>query len=218
MKLIALFICALLCISGSIATADPHRGQSVIYKVDSTHSFGAIVTRVIDADTADIMVLSWGTLWTALDIIYTSEATPMVYLAAVDEGSGDGQWTANPLVYSGSVVSATSSPALTLGGAGVQLDATHETIYTATVSIDLTTTLLAGEGGTVRLLCDSGATPTTEVGTLQFFHGPGLAQSASTTSSMQWRTAPGDYCRLTTTNDVSTPVFTLVRQRLQVLD
>lgn len=202
---------------GSVSAA-PFVGQVVTYKEDSTHSYLATVTHVIDADEADLLLVGYGTLWYAQTVTYTTGGSPVVYLEDVTRGPGNDQWLESTDVYVGSRVTAQSSPSLTLNGGGTQFSTTEDTEYSVTVRIDLTTSLVAGMGGTVHLLCDGNATPTTEISTLQFAHGLGLAQTASFTGTLRWRTAIGEFCRVTTTNDTGTPTFTLVRQRLQILD
>lgn len=207
-------VIAVVVLMHGVAGAAPFVGQSVIYREDSTHTYVGQVTGVVDSDEVDVVVMANGTIWSPDGLTLTAEASPAWYISDVTRGSGDGQWLENPF----SRVVVQSTPSLTLNGSGVQLNTAADTEYTATVKIDLTTTLIAGMGGTVHLLCDANSTPTTEVAMLAFSHGLGVAQSASLTGTLGWRAVMGDYCRVTTTSDVGSPTFTLVRQRAQTLD
>lgn len=121
----------------------------------------------------------------------------------------------------GALVTSTSSPALTIGGSSAQFDATHDVEYTAVVKISVAMTLMTGAAGHVDLVCDASNPPTTirdtastELsGTLVI----GATLTHSNTQSLVWRVAAGDRCKLTSTNDVGTPTYTLVRQFAQVL-
>lgn len=121
----------------------------------------------------------------------------------------------------GALVTATSSPTLTFGGAAAQMDTTHDAEYTVVVTIANSLSLSGGSGGHVDLVCDSSSTPTTvrvtaaasSTGTLTV----GLALNTSTTLGITWRVPAGDYCKLATVNDTGTPTFTLVRQFKQTL-
>jgi hypothetical protein len=87
------------------------------------------------------------------------------------------------------------------------------------VKIDTSITLTVGAAGTVKLFCDA-STQTTEVervassstGTLTV----GLNLASSNTLVMMYPVSVGESCKLTTTNDTGTPVFTLVSQRVRI--
>lgn len=121
----------------------------------------------------------------------------------------------------GSLVISQSTPALALNGSAVQFSTTADTEYSISVKIGTTLSLTGGAAGTVDLLCDATATPSTIVqtissestGTLTI----GLNLVASNTMVMRWRVPAAGRCRLVTTNNAGTPTFTIVRQVLQTL-
>lgn len=121
----------------------------------------------------------------------------------------------------GALVTAQSSPSLTLNGSAVQFDTAHDTLYRATVKITDAITLTAGAAGHVDLICDVNVSPATVVDTAQFELTGTLVVGAnlvsSHTQSLTWRVPAGHRCKLTSTNDTGTPTYTLVRQLLQTL-
>lgn len=121
----------------------------------------------------------------------------------------------------GALVSSTSSPSLTIGGSAVQFDTTHDVEYTVVVKISVAITLTTGAAGHVDLLCDSSNPPTTARSTasteLTGMLVIGAALTHSNTQTLVWRVPAGDRCKLTSTNDVGTPTYTLVRQFAQTL-
>lgn len=215
-------VVAVLLFAAGRSEADPVRGASVIYRTNSTHSYPALVVGVIDSDEADLMVLADDTLWYLGGVTYTAEGTPVLYVHDAFRGSGDGQWLENAAVYSGSRVSGESTPTLALNGSAVLFDSSHDTIYTASVKITTTLSLSGGAAGHADLVCDVNTTPTTIVATVQSESTGtltiGLNLQASNTLGVQWRVPAGQRCKLTTGNDVGTPTYSLVRQRLQTLD
>lgn len=121
----------------------------------------------------------------------------------------------------GSVVTSSSTPTLTIGGAAVQFDSTHDTIYTASIKITTTLSLTGGAAGHVDLLCDSATTPTTIVETIQSESTGtltiGVNLQTSDTLVIHWRVKAADRCRVVSTNDTGTPTYSIVRQVLQTL-
>lgn len=121
----------------------------------------------------------------------------------------------------GALISALSTPTLTINGAAVQFDTTHDVNYKATIKIGTAISLTTGAAGHVDLLCDANTNPTTIVDTVSneqtgtLVVGANLVQSM--TASLNWRARPNDRCKLTSTNDTGTPTYTLVRQSLQTL-
>lgn len=119
------------------------------------------------------------------------------------------------------LVTGSSTPTLTLGGAAVQFDATHDTVYTVSIKITTTISLSGGAAGHVDLLCDTTATPTTIVETVQSESTGtltvGLNLQTSNTLPLQWRVPAGQRCRLVSTNDTGTPTYLITRQVLQTL-
>jgi hypothetical protein len=212
----SLVVAVLLMVGRGRVGADPVRGQSVIYKNDSTHSYPAIVVGVVDSDEADLAVLADGTLWYALGNTYTAEGTPVLYIADVQRGSGNGQWLENDAF--GSRISSQSNPSLSLNGVSVQMDATKDAELTMSVTVALPLSLVAGATGTVHLFCDASSTPTTEVVTLQRGNTGGLVTTDTATLQLHHRVRGGDYCKVTTTADVGSPTFSIVRQLRQVID
>ena len=210
-----LLILALLVVA-SVVHADPFVGQSVVFKEDSTHSYLGVVVDVIDSDEVDLVLFGHDTLWYAQSVVYTTGGTPVLYLDDITRGSGNGQWLENPAA--GSLITTTSTPSLTLNGSGVQFSTTRDAELSMSVSFSLPLSLAAGATGTVHLLCDSGSTPTTEVETLSRGNTGGLLTTDTSTLLLHYRVHAADYCRVTTTQDVGSPTFSIVRQRLQLID
>lgn len=242
-------LCGVLLIVAALGTkawAVPVVGQSVIYRLDSTHSYAATVTKVEGDGTADLVIYSW--VVSPFAFSYSSlYSAPATMLDGVTEGGSDNRWAANPNIGlgatgptgatgsigatgatgstgatgPGALVTGVSSPTLTIGGAAVQFDATHDTDYRATITINSSITLTAGAQGHVDLLCDNTGTPAIIVDTI----GSGITGTAvvgvtlavPTTGTVRWRVPAGQRCRLTSTNDAGTPTITLVRQFLQTL-
>lgn len=121
----------------------------------------------------------------------------------------------------GSLVVSQSTPTLTLNGSAVQFSTTADTEYSISVKIGTTLSLTGGAAGTVDLLCDATATPSTIVQTISSESTGaltiGLNLVASNTMVMRWRVPVSGRCRLVTTNNTGTPTFTIVRQVLQTL-
>lgn len=121
----------------------------------------------------------------------------------------------------GSLVTGSSTPTLTIGGAAVQFDATHDTIYTVSVKITTSISLSGGAAGHVDLVCDAATAPTTIVETVQSESTGtltvGLALQTSNTLVMQWRAPAGHRCKIVSTNDTGTPTYSITRQALQTL-
>lgn len=121
----------------------------------------------------------------------------------------------------GALVTSSSVPTLTIGGAAVQFDATHDVEYQATLKTDGTASLTGGFALEVRLLCDSTATPTTfadagggaQGGTLVV----GLNLTQTSYSSMRTRVPAGWRCRLVQQSVTGTPTATIVGQVARVL-
>lgn len=223
MKRIIPLVLALLFGLGGAAAAGVI-GQSVIYRYDSTHSYAAIISRDYGDGSYVLVVLDPdGYLYG-----FPFGANSQAYLGVIvvdgipqDESqTSDNRWHLNTAVPR-AVVTATSTPTLTIGGSAVQLDATHDVNYTAVVKISATLSLSGGQAGHIDLVCDSSATPTTIVethsventGTLTV----GLSVVHSVTGNLRWRVPAGQYCKLTSTNDTGSPTYTLVRQSAQIL-
>lgn len=121
----------------------------------------------------------------------------------------------------GALVTSSSTPTLTIGGAAVQFDASHDTEYTASIKIVTTLSLSGGAAGHVDLVCDASSPPTTIVETVQSESTGtltiGLSLQSSNTLVLRWRVPAGHRCKLTSTNDTGTPTYSIVRQALQVL-
>lgn len=233
MRKTLLTLCLLLAAS-STALAAPVLGQSVIYRYDSTHSYGAIVSRVYLDGTADLVILAkypWS-FGFGNSSMYT---WPSTYLEGVTEGTSDNRWAVNPDVSvegptgatgatgaagstgPGALVTATSTPSFALGGSAIQPDSTHDANLIFSLTISLPLSVLAGATGTVHLLCDSSSTPTTEVATLQRGNTGGLLTTDTATLALTYRVPAAHYCKLTTTQDVGSPTFAIVRQKQQTL-
>ena len=214
---------ALLVLLGltATATASPVVGQSVIYRYDSTHSYAAVVAYVEGDGSADLVILN-GNAYSFGFGPSSWYTYPSTYLAGVTEGAGDNRWSANPNIGlgatgPGALVSSTGTPSFSLNGSAVQLDAAHDTELTVSVSISLPLSLVAGATGTVHLICDSSSTPTTEVETLQRANAGGLATTDTSTLALLYRVPAAHYCKITTTQDVGSPTFAIVRQVKQTL-
>lgn len=239
----ALRILALMMLSSSIAAATPVAGQSVIYRYDSTHSYAAVVAKANGDGTADLVVLNCCTYSFGFGLSSRYD-WPVTYMQGVTEGSTDNRWAVNPDIGlgatgptgatgatgaagstgpagPGSLVVSSSTPTLSIGGSAVQFSTTADTIYTVSVKITTTLTLSGGAAGHVDLLCDSSATPSTIVATVQGESTGtltvGLNLQASNTLVMHWRVPVSHRCRLTSTNDTGTPTYSITRQVLQTL-
>lgn len=237
-------LCGVLLFIAAMATrawaTTPVIGQSVIYRYDSTHSYAAIVTKIENDGTVDLVMLSW----CYTDFVFGPSSlysAPTTFLWGVTEGSSDNRWAVNPNIGlgatgatgatgsagatgatgPGALVTGSSTPTLTIGGSAVQFDTTHDTQYTVTVSISSSITLTTGAQGHVDLLCDATSTPSVIVDTVGGGVTGTLVVGASlvvpVTGTVRWRVPAGHRCRLTSTNDVGTPTITLVRQFLQTL-
>lgn len=117
----------------------------------------------------------------------------------------------------GALVTSTSALSMSIGGAAVQMDSTHDTNLTLSVSISLPLSVLAGATGTVHLWCDSSSTPTSEVETVSRGNTGGLLTTDTATLSMVYRVPAAHYCKVTATQDVGSPTFGIARQIKQVL-
>jgi hypothetical protein len=228
----------LLCVGGAagVAAASPIRGEAVIYHYDGSHDYNAFITKVNSGTEVNLVAFSW------VDTAWGNTAPASIFVQGflgVEQGSGTNRWEENTAVESmgptgptgatgstgatgpGSNVTGTSAVSRTLNGAAWQSSTTKDTELVFTVKIDNTLNLSGGAGGTVHLFCDSGSSPTTEVasvaaantGTLTI----GLALTVSQTQVLRYRIPQSHFCKLTTTNEVGTPTFTLVRQLEQTL-
>lgn len=196
--------------------ASPTDGQQVTYRYDSTHEYKGVITLSLNSTEANLVVFSNGSTW----FNSVSASVPAQLLTYVTEGASDNRWrdaTPAEAPDSISVITGMSSGSMTLNGAAVQLSTTGDTFVSVTVKIDLTLTLLAGQSGTVHLFCDAAGTPTTEVDTAALAHGLGVATTASLTYTLKWWAPKNHFCKLTTTNDVGSPSFTLLRQAVQFI-
>lgn len=245
---ILIVLAALTAIAPPPADAAPVVGQSVLYRYDSTHIYPAVVTADLGSGSATLVVLDTDGFATDFPTGASSQLSyaTITLVGVIEDATGamNHSWRVNPSIGlgeqgpqgpagptgpqgaqgpagPGSLVTSTSIPTLALNGPAVQLSATNDTEYTATVRIANTLTLTGGSAGHVDLVCDASSSPTTVVetvgaentGTLTI----GLALTQSSTAVLRWRSPAGHYCRLTTTNDTGTPIYTLVRQYLQTL-
>lgn len=215
------FVALVAICAGMKAHADPYIGQPCIYKYNSSYEYNCVVAFVTDPDPpAEVVLIAFsnGSTW------YNSIAAsvPAQVLVAVVEGSSDNRWRANPDIpapgIERSLVTSQSTTSFSINGASAQLDTSRDVELTISVKIDLSITLLAGAGGTVRLFCDASSDPSTEVAVVAFAHGLGLNTTLSSTQVLRWRAAKNHYCKVTATNDVATPTFTIVRQHRQDID
>jgi len=167
-----------------------------------------------------------------------------------DSGTGDNRWYPNPAIGlgatgpqgptgaqgstgatgatgatgpagQGAFVTSTVTPTLAMNGSAVQLDATHDTEYTASISIGMTLSLSGGQAGHVDFVCDSSSTPTTIVATVGDSNTGTVVVGVSLTRTpimeLHYRAHAGDFCKITSTNDTGTPTYSIIRQVLQVL-
>lgn len=227
-------VAAVMALSGPAIAAAPVVGESVIYREDSTHTFVAVVSRVVDSSTADIQILSWGTLWTLDSVVYTSEGSPLRYAAGVVRGSGDGEWLENPDVNvagppgatggtgatgatgtTGAVGPAgpgfgtlvTSSPGRSLNSTFTPSTTKLEHVsYSVTVSNALT--LTGGSDGYVSLRI--GGTERARCGGGQTGAVVvGVTLSQPSRCQLTWFLNPNETVNLTTVNVTGTPTYTL---------
>lgn len=218
---------------GTVSTvnAAPVVGQHVLYKYDDSHIYDAVVSAVVSGDTINMVAFSNGSTW------YNTvpSSVPAFTLYSVDKGTGDNRWGDNPNVGltgptgatgatgttgatgPGALVTSTSTSSFTLNGSAVQLNSTHDTIVAMSVSFSLPLSVIAGATGTVHLICDNSGTPTTEVFTLSRGNAGGLLTTDTSTLAFLWRVPAGHFCKFTTTQDVGSPTFGIVRQFVQVL-
>ena len=221
----------MLCLLAGIAEADPPVvGQGVIFQYDSTHIYPAIITKVLHDNVVNLVAFSAiNSVWYTGG--YDGALVPSMTFASVDKAAAtDYRWDDNPNVPvegpqgpagPGSNVSGISTPTLSLNGSSVLFDSTHDTIYTAVVSITGAISLSGGFDGFVSLLCDVNSTPTTPMG------GAGAVASGTVVVGVSMvtggyytvsaRVAAGHRCRLTTTSAVGTPTYSIISQRLQTL-
>jgi hypothetical protein len=223
-------IAPLLLLLSAQAAADPVVGQGVIFRYDSTHIYPAVVTKVVNGNTVNLVAL------TAMNSVWYSggpdgSVVPALAFGNVDRAADtDYRWIENPNVPvegpqgppgPGSAVSGTSTPTLTLNGSAAQFDATHDTIYTGIFSVSGTINLTTGFDGLVNLLCDTNTTPTTVIaGVGAVASGTvilGINMVTGGYYTMTARVAAGHRCRLTTTSAVGTPSYSIVNQHLQIL-
>lgn len=223
----------ILSLSASALASTPVVGQSVIYRKDSTHHYAAIVTGVWEDGTADLVMFNTYLLGYSFGFGWSSRYDwPATYLEGVTEGTTDNRWAINPNVDlqgatgatgstgatgPGALVTGSGTTSFALNGSSIQLDSTHDSELTMSTSISLPLSVLAGATGTIHLLCDSSPTPTTEVETLQRGNTGGLLTTDTATLALRFRVRAADYCKLTTTNDVGSPTFAIVRQSKQTL-
>lgn len=223
-----------LCFISGIASANPPVvGQGVIFQYDSTHIYPAVITRVLHDNVVNLVALS-----AIYSVWYTGgvdgAVVPSMTFATVDKATAtDYRWDDNPNVPvegpagptgatgPGSNISGISTPTLTLNGSSVLFDSTHDTQYYLVVSVTGTISLSGGFDGIVTVLCDVNSTPTTPVGAAGAIASGtaviGLALITGGYYSTSVRVAAGHRCRLTTTNNVGTPTYTIVNQKLQTL-
>ena len=206
-----------LLLSSTATAATPYIGESVIY-TDDSHSYVAIVSNIIDSDEVDLIVLADDTFWSPGSTTLTAEAAPVWYIGDVVRGSGDGQWLENPAMYVGSKITGDSAGSISLNGGGARLSTTRDVELTVSVQVALPLTVLAGAQGTVHLFCDANSTPTTEVVTLTRGNTGGILTTDTSTLLLRYRVATNDYCSVTTSADVGSPTFSIIRQRVQVVD
>lgn len=119
-------------------------------------------------------------------------------------------------VGAGSLISAASTPAYSLGGAGIQCDTTKDCIVTFSVTVDGTVSLSGSFQATVHVFCDNSSTPTTEVVTVPIGQGGtlviGLTITQKVGTAISFNQPAGQFCKITATQDVGTPTTTLIRQ------
>lgn len=114
----------------------------------------------------------------------------------------------------GALITTTSQRSYS-AGTSIQPSTTNDVQITASWAIATTITLTGGSGGTVKLLSDSSATPTTEVARVTNSASgstvvAGVSLNSTQTLTINYRVKAGDRYKFTTTNDAATPVFTLV--------
>lgn len=226
----------LLLVTGTVH-ADPVVGESVIFRYDSTHIYPAVITRVLHDNVVNLVALTaMYSVWYSGG--YDGSLVPAMAFGSVDMAANtDYRWIVNPDVPvegpvgatgatgtagPGSNISGLSTPTLALNGSSVQFDSTHDTIYTAVVEVSGTISLAGGFDGLVSLLCDANSTPTT------FMAGAGAVASGTVVVGLSLvsggyytvgptRVKAADRCRLTTTNAVGTPSYSIITQKLQTL-
>lgn len=210
----------------------PVIGQTVLLKIQASplRVVPAIVSLVIDADTINCDgVIDTSDDWP----IGPPVQHPCWFYEAVVRGTGVNEWQESAISVAGpagatgatgsagatgasgagSLVTSTGTRSVTAGTA-VRPSTTNDVLVTASWKIDTTLSLTGGAAGTVKMLSDAATTPTTEVarvassstGTLTV----GLNLATSNILVMSFRVKAGDRYLFTTTNDVGTPVFTLV--------
>lgn len=212
---------SILAVASLVGTAagDPYLGQSVVYKVDNSHSFVATVVNVIDSDEVDIAISGWGTLWTVGGTVYTTEATPVLYVHDVVQGSGNGQWTENGTVGApgagfGTLV--TSSPSRSLNST---FTPSNTKVMNVSYSVSVAGGLTLSGGvdgyvslrinGTERARCGGGQTGSVVVG---------VAITQPLRCQLTWFLNPADTVNLTTVNVVGSPSYAIDVVSEQVLN
>lgn len=122
----------------------------------------------------------------------------------------------------GALVTSTGTPSFAIGGAAIQLDATHDTQVSLSLSVAATLSLTGGAQATGHLFCDASSSPTFEVitqpggntGTLTV----GLSLTQTTGILLVYRVPAGHFCKVTVTNDSGSPTVTLIRQVRQTFN
>lgn len=246
MKKLPLALLLLFALSAT-ARAAPAIGQIVTMQIDTGRFVPGVITAVNSGNNVNIVGLADSTtdwpngspttahaaqLWISVDKGTSSgqwqdntagvgPAGPTGATGATGATGPTGATGATGATGVGALVISSSAPSLTLNGSAIQFDSTHDTIYTVSIKIATSLSLSGGSAGHVDLVCDSSASPTTIVETISSESTGtltvGLNLVSSNTLVMHWRVPAGDRCKAVTTNDTGTPVFTIVRQRLQTL-
>lgn len=235
MKLTMGVVGVMVCWAASAAAA-PAVGQIVTLRTSSTRSSPALVTKVNSGDNVNLTALL--DMWSDWpDPVNVPPEHPAWLYLAVDKGTGVGQWQENTAGIGpqgpqgpagatgatgpGGVVLSSFTPTLTIGGAAVQLDATHDAELTIVIRTDGAASLSGGFASEVQLLCDATATPTMfadaggggQGGTIVV----GVNLTQRTYSSLRTRVPASWRCRLTQPTNTGSPTTTIVGQVARVL-
>lgn len=121
----------------------------------------------------------------------------------------------------GSLVSSTSTPTLTIGGAAVQFDSSHDVEYSATVQITGSVSLTGSSDAVVTLFCDSNTTPTTFADAtrngMSMTLGVSVAVAPSAYGTVRTRVPAGHRCRLVSSGVASGTTASIIGQIARVL-
>jgi hypothetical protein len=237
-------VIAIICVMFGAAMADGVVGQSVLYRYNSSHTYPAILTADNGDTTWHLVALDTDGYATGFPMGAGSQAgyaTIAVDSAAEDDtGTNDNRWRPNPSIGlgeqgptgatgatgstgatgatgPGALVSSSGTTSFSLNGSAIQLDATHDVELTMSISFSLPLSLVAGATGTVHLFCDSSSNPATEVETVSRGNAGGLLTTDTSTLPVVYRVKAADFCKVTSTQDVGSPTFSIVRQGKQVL-